>query len=215
MTTFRLIHCPSQSCPNRASFLSTLTFWWVNSLISFGKKNTLTESDIWQLNDEFETRTVYRRFLKRYERDFRRFKQAKQDAERRKRLEKELDKSKAQGKANQVNIIYPFLRTFKFELLHVAIFKLISVLFGFAQPILLDLIMAYIRSEDPVQWKGYFYAAGMLVCSAIESLLNNRYEIGINQIVMKFKSALTLIIYKKSLVLSSSGRKVGSNLNFK
>ena len=191
-----------------------MTFWWVNSLISFGKKNTLKESNTWPLNDEFVTKTIYGRFLQQYSKDSRKFRQAKAD-ERRKFLKKklELEELELDGGPSKpirdINILWPFLRTFKFELCYAAIFKLISVLFGFAQPFLLDLIMAYIRSDDPVAWKGYCFALCMLASSAVESLLGNRYEIYINQLSLKLKSALTLTIYKKSLILSSSGKKVG------
>lgn len=205
----------AKSCPiNRASFLSTLSFWWYNSLIALGKSKGLQESDLWDLNEEFQTRKVYNDYFKQYNKDYKRFKAAKAsaklDEDRRSYLEKELDGelSRARGKkVKEINILWPFFRTFKYELLYAATYKLISILASFAQPLILDLILRYIRSEDPVIWKGYFYAFGMFASSAVESILNNQYEIGINEVGMKLKAAMTVTIYKKSLVLSSSGRK--------
>lgn len=208
-----------KSCPiNRASFLSTLSFWWYNSLISLGKSKSLQESDMWELNEEFQTRTVYNDYFKQYNKDFKKFKAAKAkakiDEDRQMYLEKELDGELNRARSKKVkdiNILGPFFRTFKTELIYAATYKLISILSGFAQPLILDLILRYIRSEDPIIWKGYFFAFGMFASSAIESILNNQYEICINEVAMKLKAAMTVTIYKKSLVLSASGRKVGGD----
>lgn len=170
---------------------------------------------MWELNEEFRTNNVYNDYFKHYNRDFKKFKtakaRAKLDEDRRQFLEKELDGELAKAKSKKVkdiNILWPFFRTFKYELLYAATYKLISILSGFAQPLILDLILQYIRTQDPITWKGYFFAFGMFASSAVESILNNQYEISINEVAMKLKAAMTVTIYKKSLVLSSSGRKV-------
>ena len=170
---------------------------------------------MWDLNEEFRTNNVYNQYAKYYNKDFNRFKAAKARAkleeDRRVFLEKELDGelAKAKGKKiKEINILWPFFRSFKYELFYAAVYKMISILSGFAQPLILDLILQYIRSQDPITWKGYAFAFGMFASSAVESILNNQYEICINEVSMKLKAAMTVTIYKKSLVLSSSGRKV-------
>jgi len=214
----------TKSCPiNKASFLSTLTFWWFNSMISLGHKKALTEQDMWSLNDEFKTKTAYDGFFKQYIKYFKRFKtakaKAKLDEERQKFLEKELKREMNKAnttKVKDINLIGPFFRTYKVELICSASYKLISILSGFVQPFVLDYILTYIRSQDAIIWKGYFYAVIMLAASAVESILNNQYEISINEVAMKLKAALTVTIYKKSLALSASGRKdfsTGETLN--
>ena len=40
------------------------------------------------------------------------------------------------------------------------------------------------------------------------SLLNNQHEFRVNMLAMKVRSALTMAIYEKTLVLSSTGRNV-------
>ena len=169
---------------------------------------------MWDLNDEFQAKNVYHQYSKQYNKDFKKFKHAKAkaklDEDRQKFLEKELDRelSKAKNKPiKNMNILFPFFRTFKVELAYAASYKFISVISGFAQPFVLDYILEYIRSKDEIIWKGYFFAVIMFLSSAIESILNNQYEIAINEVAMKLKAALTVTIYKKSLVLSSSGRK--------
>lgn len=179
---------------------------------------------MWDLNEEYKTKTVYGQFFKYYSRYFKRFKTAKakekldEDRERflEKELNRELDKAKAKKKVKDINIVGPFFRTYKAELFYAASYKLISVLSGFAQPFILDFILTYIRSRDEITWKGYFFAFVMLISSAVESILNNQYEISINEIAMKLKGALTVTIYKKSLVLSAAGRRdftIGETLN--
>ncbi len=42
-----------KTCPKEeANLLSRLTYWWANSLFTFGYRNTLTEDDLWELRPE-------------------------------------------------------------------------------------------------------------------------------------------------------------------
>ena len=52
-----------QECPaQRASFLSLMTFWWVNGLTITGYRKSLTLSDLWPLNPEDTTKHIAPRF---------------------------------------------------------------------------------------------------------------------------------------------------------
>ncbi len=42
-----------KTCPEaEANLLSRLTYWWANSLFTFGYRNTITEDDLWELRPE-------------------------------------------------------------------------------------------------------------------------------------------------------------------
>ncbi|CAG2107718.1 unnamed protein product, partial [Medioppia subpectinata] len=61
-------------------------------------------------------------------------------------------------------------------------------------------------STEPV-WRGYLYAVLMFIAPMIESILTSQYDLGIGIITLRMRSCLTNAIYKKSLRLSSTGRK--------
>ena len=85
---------------------------------------------MWELDNKLKTRTIYNKFFKQFIKDFIKFKTAKLDDEKEKLIENKLDKESKIKKIKDVNIIYPFFRTYKIELICAASFKLFGVLFG-------------------------------------------------------------------------------------
>ncbi|KAK2159275.1 hypothetical protein LSH36_155g02029 [Paralvinella palmiformis] len=57
-------------CPEvEASFLSRVTFWWLNSLCWLGYRKTLEETDIWDLNPRDLTKNNYPRLAKAWRKE--------------------------------------------------------------------------------------------------------------------------------------------------
>lgn len=177
-----------ESCPvNRASFLSQLTFWWFNRMAWTGLKRPLTADDMWKLDNVNQTKQIYRRF----------------DRE----LKPAIEKSKGQtAPEKQLNVTWPLFRAFWRPLSIVILVKFVASFMMFVNPLILDLLITFMSSNRP-SWIGLMYAIGMFSSACLESLLNNQYEYAIFVLAMRVRSALILTIYKKSLVLSASGRK--------
>lgn len=117
---------------------------------------TFSFSIRWNLNHELRTRNAFNKFNAEYMKDFKKFKTAKayEKLENQRGLEKELNKELKKGKkVKDINILYPFFRTYKIELFYAVFYKLISITAGFGSPFLLDLILSYIRTKDDIVWK--------------------------------------------------------------
>lgn len=142
---------------------------------------------MWTLNYELQSDQTYNRFFKAYSKDYKKFKSESLENRDKNRPNKKL--------INDINILRPFLRTYKVELICSATFKFFSIICGLIQPFLLDIILTYVKSNDPIIWKGYFYAICILLASILESMINNQYEYSINKLAVSFKSALISTIY--------------------
>lgn len=137
---------------------------------------------------------------------------------------------------NMRNIIFPLLKTFRWNLVGISILKLIASLLTFVPPLLLNSLITFIQSKGTLSavswrnapilirspkektlvstervvsdptWKGIFLAFLMLIFPLAESILNNQYEYRIYRIGMRVRAALTYAIYAKALRLSSQAR---------
>jgi len=108
---------------------------------------------------------------------------------------------------HKVGILLPLWKTFWSEMILAAIFKFISSLMTFVNPIVLDWLIAFITNPNEPTWKGIMYALLMFTSPMIESILNNQHQYMIASIAMRVKSCLISAIFKKGLRLSSSGKK--------
>lgn len=177
---------PKTSCPiNRASFLSQITFWWFTSLAWKGLKRPLVQEDMWKLDRENQTKNIYRQFNRH--------------------LKPKANKNPSIV-TKKINVIWPLCKTFWQPMLIVIAFKFVASFMTFVNPLILDQLITFMSSDQP-NWIGLLYAFGMFGSACLESILNNQYEYLIFVLSMRVRSALTLTIYKKALVLSSSGRK--------
>ncbi|CAG2110662.1 unnamed protein product, partial [Medioppia subpectinata] len=182
-------------CPKKyVSFLSQITFNWFNELIFKGYRKPLTSEDMWYLDNHNTTDYIYTKFSKIWL-----------------QLTKKQIKSKIL-KENQkqfyMNIINPLLKCFWMQLLTVSAFKLISSCLAFISPIVLDRLITFMSpSNAEPQWRGLFYASLMFIAPLFESLFNSQYEYRVNVMAMRIRATLMSCIYKKSLKLSSFGRK--------
>ena len=71
---------------------------------------------------------------------------------------------------------------------------------------LLKLIINYTASDDHI-WKGILYAFLLLITSSMQTIFLSRYFYDMYIIGIYIKSSVTSAIYRKSLKISSSGKK--------
>jgi len=116
-----------------------------------------------------------------------------------------------------------------------ALIQLFYVMLQFVNPLLLDLIISFvqvtikasvidsnssyssnhlIQGEEPV-WKGYLYTAILSVSGLISAIADSQYWYKMSMIGFRVKTALSIAIYKKALVLSNSSRKEKTGIHFK
>ncbi|XP_053205975.1 ATP-binding cassette sub-family C member 3-like isoform X2 [Panonychus citri] len=151
-----------------------------------GFRKTITQSDLWELPDENKTHLIQGSFEK---------------------LLQSSSKSK-QSNANisTNNLLRLLLINFWPYLIACVFFKLFLILIAFVSPQLLDLLLTFIKSDDP-SWRGYLLAGGMFISAFMESMLDSQHEFWIQTVSMRMRSALISAIYHKSLRLSGLGRR--------
>lgn len=113
------------------------------------------------------------------------------------------------NKPPNVNLVGPLLKTFWKEFIIVALFRLFALCIQFINPLILDYLLTYIKN-DGSKWEGVVYGLGMSSVMLGFSLANNQYEWRINILGMKIRSVLTMAIYRKTMLLSSTGRHIYS-----
>jgi len=157
-------------------------------MIWTGYKRPLTTKDMWSLRTDNLSHVITKKFDRKW---IPSVEKAKDIA-----LKKSLETS--EKSVPQMGILLPLWKTFWPGIIFLSFLKLIASVLTFVNPIVLDLLITYMTPENnQPQWRGYFYAALMLISPMIESILNSQYDFGINTISMRVRACLISTIYKK------------------
>ncbi|KAL4217443.1 hypothetical protein ACF0H5_023893 [Mactra antiquata] len=216
-----------KSCPElRVSFLSRITFHWMQSLILTGYKNPLTEADLFTLNPVDQSGNVVRRFEENWK---------KQEAELQRKLakrdtsvnlagriqdggisestpllvlrrESSTKKNSTSDPKNKISLLRVLCCTFGCDILLSNIWKLFYDLLVFVNPFLLKFLIDFAQDYSKPVWKGYIYSIAFFVVITIQSftfhaLLHQSLTIGI-----RVRAALISTILKKSFRMSTQSR---------
>ncbi|KAK8778644.1 hypothetical protein V5799_020015 [Amblyomma americanum] len=186
-----------RQCPEvRASFLSKLLFWWFNGMAILGFMRPLQMYHMWFLDQSNQTAKISEDFAYHFEKE-----KKKNGAV----LSKKPDAEGRRPVVCKIGIMSPLFRTFWSELTLVALVKLVSSILTFVSPLILDMLIAFVSSNDPM-WRGLLFAFTMFFSAMLESILNGQYDYRIYVISMRMRSAMINAIYQKALVLSSVAR---------
>lgn len=171
-------------CPYEyADIFSVLTFNWMTPMMKFGYKDFLTQDDLWNLRRR-DTTCVTGASLKET-------------------WEEELEKKKP-------SLWLALFKAFGGPYGRGAIIKSGSDILAFVQPQLLRLLISFIdsyRRPDPQPIiRGVAIALAMFLVSVCQTSCLHQYFQRAFDTGMRVKSALTALIYDKSLRLSNEGR---------
>ncbi|KAM3913417.1 ATP-binding cassette sub-family C member 2 isoform 2-T2 [Leptodactylus fuscus] len=225
-----------------ASFLSRITFSWYDSIVIKGYRRPLVMEDLWDLNKEDQTKNICESFEKTMKEEVAK---AKKALEKRRNKRKQKDgaiemnglnhaksqdvlveeetKKKKKESISGTSKDYPkswlfktLIRTFSNVLLKSAFFKLVHDLLVFVSPQILKQMVSFTSNPAEYQWKGFCYAALLLVTALIQSLCLQQYFQLCFVLGMRVRTALTAAVYKKALTVSNATRKestVGETVN--
>lgn len=194
-----------------ASFFSRLTFWWFNSTAYHGFKKPLIQDDLWDLLPCNKTEVVLQKFSKYYD-DKSPVKSVRAPTSEPAAIKEEEMSSKEKkhvevgSKTRKVNIVPPVFKAYWDQFFVCALLKLVSTLVLFTSPIILNLLITFINSDEPI-WKGCLYALGLAASAFTQSMLNGQYEFLIFTLATNVRSSLISVIFQKSLKLSTLGKK--------
>ncbi|XP_020852474.1 ATP-binding cassette sub-family C member 2 isoform X1 [Phascolarctos cinereus] len=219
-----------------ASFLSSITFSWFDSIIVKGYKQPLTLEDVWELNEKEKTHEVSKIFTKYMEIEVEKARQALQ-----KRCQKRKSQEKSEAKMNGPNtsqsqdnlvledmkqkkkkkesisgttqdfakswLLKALLKTFRGILAKSFVYKLIQDLLAFLSPQLLKSMISFASDPSTYLWKGYVNSALFFVVALIQSFCLQWYYQYCFVLGMTVRTTLMASIYSKTLTISNKSRK--------
>ncbi|CAL5871981.1 uncharacterized protein PFLUO_LOCUS6238 [Penicillium psychrofluorescens] len=173
-------------CPyNYADIFSVLTFGWMTPMMKFGYTNYLTQDDLWNLRHRDTTRVT--------------------GGDLKAAWDEELQRKKP-------SLWIALFRAFSGPYARGAMIKSGSDMLAFVQPQLLRLLISFIdsyRHPDPQPvMRGVAIALAMFLVSICQTMCLHQYFQRAFDTGMRVKSALTALIYAKSLRLSNEGRLI-------
>ncbi|XP_043656548.1 probable multidrug resistance-associated protein lethal(2)03659 [Drosophila teissieri] len=163
-----------------SNFISAACFWYTMPTFIKGRKRQLDTQDLYRALKEHKSETLGNKLCASWE----------------------LELEKTKGKPN---LLRALLRVFGwyFALLGLVLF-LLELGLRTLQPIfLLKLISYYTHGGESIE-SAYYYAAGVILCSALNVIIMHPYMLGTMHVGLKMRVGMCSMIYRKALRLSKS-----------
>ncbi|KAL7990705.1 hypothetical protein Chor_014135 [Crotalus horridus] len=220
-----------------ASFLSSITFHWYNSMVVKGYRKPLEIDDLWDLKDSEKTQQVFCTFEKSMKVGVRKA-QRKLEIWHRKRkqhltatdLTNGLSKAQSQDalvleekekKPKKVAIageqskdyyakhwlIVALFQTCAGKLLKSVALKVVHDFLVFVNPQLLKMMINFVSDPKAYPWQGYLFALLLFVTALVQSFCLQQYFQLCFEVGMNLRTSLMAAIYKKALTVSNVTRK--------
>ncbi|XP_046361919.2 multidrug resistance-associated protein 1-like [Haliotis rufescens] len=221
-------------CPEVfASFVSRITFWWMNSLLLRGYRKPLTETDVYDIHpDESSVHTVTR-FLPRWVKEINK---SKRRANRRDRDKKVLysktlneslsldaddekapllikDKTMKMTEADltptttKLSLIVTLWKTFWFDIIQSQLWRFVSDMVKFASPLILGLLVNFTTDGTIPTWKGYVLCAILSVATLTGTAFSQANWHQGRKVALRIAAVTISAIYRKSLRMSNKAKK--------
>ncbi|XP_076945337.1 ABC transporter C family member 5-like [Bidens hawaiensis] len=163
-----------------AGLFSLATLSWLNLILSTGAKRPLELRDIPLLAPEDRSKFNYKILNSKWE-----------------RLKAE----------NQPSLAWALARSFWKEAAKNAIFAGSYTLVSYVGPYMITDFVDYLGGIEHYPLEGYILAGVFFVAKLIETLTTRQWYLGVDILGMHVRSALTAMVYRKGLRLSSSARQ--------
>ncbi|XP_067675078.1 multidrug resistance-associated protein 1-like [Haliotis asinina] len=222
------------SCPEaQASFLSRISFWWMNSLIRKGYTKALTETDVYALHPEESSAHNVQRFSVHWNKQMERI-----SVERRKVREdyikvsfsKERKESSCSDTTDErsplltntkltqekievavprksISLVVILWKTFWFDLIQFQLWKVVSELLRFASPLLLRELIAFTTDRTMPTWKGFVLCAVLSLSTLTQTVFAHANWHQGKKVAVRISGAIISAIFRKSLRMSNNARK--------
>lgn len=166
-----------------AGLLSLATLTWLNPLLSIGAKRPLELRDIPLLSQKDRSKTNY------------------------KLLNLNWEKLKAENPLKQPSLAWAILKSFWKEAACNAVFAGLNTLVSYVGPFLISYFVDYLGGKETFYHEGYILAGIFFSAKLVEILTTRQWYLGVDIMGMHVRSALTAMVYRKGLKLSSSARQ--------
>ncbi|XP_065780478.1 ATP-binding cassette sub-family C member 6 isoform X1 [Muntiacus reevesi] len=200
-------------CPKAgASFPSKAMFWWVSGLVWKGYRRPLGPNDLWSLGSENSSGELVSQLEKEWTRNRSATpRHTKATAFKRKgRGNKEAPETETllqQQRGKRGPLLRAIWQVGRSTFLLGTLSLIVSDVFRFTVPKLLSLFLEFIGDPNTPAWKGYLLAVLMFLSACLQTLFEQQHMYRLKVLQMRLRAALTGLVYRKVLALSSSSRK--------
>ncbi|XP_058227734.1 ABC transporter C family member 8-like isoform X2 [Rhododendron vialii] len=170
---------------NQASFLSKITFSWVDHLLKLGYSKILALEDIPCLVPEDESDLAYEKFAHVWDL---------------------LQSEKRSNNAGYL-VFWALVKVHMKEMVYEGICAFLRALCVVVAPLLLYAFVNYTNRDTESIHEGLFLVGYLVVVKVVESLSQRHFFFNARRTGMKMRSALMVAVYRKQLNLSSLGRQ--------
>ncbi|KAI3449833.1 hypothetical protein Pfo_006498 [Paulownia fortunei] len=168
---------------SEAGLFSLVTLSWLNPLLSLGAKRPLELKDIPLLAPKDRSKTNY------------------------KVLNSNWEKLKAENPLKQPSLAWAILKSFWKEAGCNAIFAGVNTLVSYVGPYMISYFVDYLGGKGTSPHEGYILAGIFFTAKLVETFTTRQWYLGVDILGMHVRSALTAMVYRKGLRLSSSARQ--------
>ncbi|KAF3505437.1 hypothetical protein F2Q69_00040642 [Brassica cretica] len=171
--------CLSVTSYSDAGLFSLATLSWLNPLLSLGAKRPLDLKDIPLLAPKDRAKTNYRILNFNWE------------------------KLKAENPSQPPSLAWAILKSFWKEAACNAVFAGLNTLVSYVGPYLVNDFVNYLGGKETYPHEGYILAGIFFAAKLAETLTTRQWYLGVDILGMHVRSALTAMVYRKGLKLSS------------
>lgn len=168
---------------SEAGLFSLATLSWLNPLLSVGANKPLELKDIPLLAPKDRSKANY------------------------KVLHSNWEKLKTENSSRQPSLAWAILKSFWKEAACNAVFAGLNTLVSYVGPYMISYFVDYLGGNKTFPHEGYILAGIFFTAKLIETLTTRQWYLGVDILGMHVRSALTAMVYKKGLRLSSSARQ--------
>ncbi|XP_027365916.1 ABC transporter C family member 5-like isoform X2 [Abrus precatorius] len=168
-----------------AGLLSLATLSWLNPLLSLGAKRPLELKDIPLVAPKDRAKASYKVLNSNWERL----------------------KAENQNPSKQPSLAWALLKSFWKEAALNAIFAGVNTLVSYVGPYMISYFVDFLSGKESFPNEGYILSGIFFVAKLVETLTTRQWYLGVDILGMHVRSALTAMVYRKGLRLSSSARQ--------
>lgn len=166
-----------------AGLFSLVTLSWLNPLLSIGAKRPLELKDIPLLAPKDRAKTNY------------------------KALNSNWEKLKAENPTKTPSLALAILKSFWKEAALNAVFAGLNTIVSYVGPYLVSYFVDYLGGKETFPHEGYILAGIFFSAKLVETITTRQWYLGVDILGMHVRSALTAMVYRKGLKLSSLARQ--------
>ncbi|KAM7527349.1 hypothetical protein LguiB_030759 [Lonicera macranthoides] len=168
---------------NEAGLFSLATLSWLNPILALGAKRPLELKDIPLLAPKDRSKANY------------------------KVLNSNWEKLKGENPSKQPSLAWALLKSFWKEAARNAVFAGLNTLVSYVGPYMISYFVDYLGGKETFAHEGYILAGIFFAAKLVETLTTRQWYLGVDILGMHVRSALTAMVYRKGLRLSSSAKQ--------